>query len=313
MIALIIPKLIILTIIITIILLILKKWRSAIVLLIISIIANLYFEFISISLVPIKNKTEKTIMIATHNIYSQGGYLDSMRNNPDSLYKILKSLNVDILLIQEFDSDRCARLTEKLATDGYRLYQKKHELTYGENAIYSRIPLRNIQYHNGGLIMHANFSLDGRTGRIINCHLSSNNINDIITNNNGDPEWIKHMPQYIASVSKSSKKRTSEALVIKNEIDSCSQQNMPVIVAGDMNDVGGSAPIKIIEGKGKTSMYDAWWHSGNGIGNTYYNYGWLNFRLDHIFYSKHFDAVESKVIKQPFSDHEVLVSKLQIN
>lgn len=238
--------------------------------------------------------------------------MDFCRHKPDSLYTIFKSLDADVLVIQEYDSIRCMRLTEWLAGDGYKLYQKKHTLTYGENAIYSRLPLKNVRFDHDGLIMVAELFYRGRSICLFNCHLCSNNINEKIIHNDGEADWIKRLPDYIHNVMMSTKKRKSEALYLRQKVDSCLKRDIPIIVAGDMNDVGGSQPIKIIEGRGKTLLHDAWWHAGNGVGNTYHGYGWLHFRLDHIFYSNQFDIIGTHIKEQPFSDHNILITKLII-
>lgn len=313
MIVLIIPILLICILLVTIFLLLLRRWRISLILLIICFLTNWYIEYCSMNFFVTGSNNERCLTIATHNIYSQGEYLDFFRHNPDSLYTILKRLDADVILIQEYDSIRCAKLTEWLARDGYKLYQKKHSLIYGENAIYSRFPLKNVRYNHDGLMMFADIFYYGRLISLFNCHLCSNNINEKVIRNDGAVDWIKHLPVYIRSIVKSSMIREAEAFNLRLKIDSCLERNIPVIVAGDMNDIGGSKPIKILEGKGNLWLHDVWWHSGNGIGNTYHGYRWLHFRLDHIFYSNHLNVIETRVRKQPFSDHEILITKFKIN
>lgn len=295
----------------TIIFLIFRKWLISIILLIICTIVNWHIEYLTMHFSALENNNDNYLTIATNNIYSQGEYLDSCRHRPDSLYLILKKTRADVIVIQEYDSIRCCILTELLAKDGYKLYQKNHSLVYGENAIYSRLLLRNIRFDLNGFMMMAELLYCGRIIGLFNCHLCSNNINEKILNNNGEANWIKRLPEYMNSIMKTSKKREAEAIYLRQKIDSCLKQDIPVIVAGDMNDVGGNRAIKIIEGCGNVSLRDAWWRSGRGIGNTYHGYGLLLFRLDHIFYSNHFKSLQSQVVEQPFSDHNILITKLK--
>lgn len=297
---------------IAIVLLIFHRRRLSLTLLIACLIINLYIEYFAINIQSSKNSNDDYLTIATHNIYSQGKYLDTCRNNPYSLYSKLKDLDADVIILQEYDSIRCNILTEWLGNDGYKLYQKKHLLSYGENAIYSRCPISNIRFENDGLIMYGILSYNGHQICIINCHLCSNNINEKFILNEGQVPWLKIMPEFINKIKISSNRRKIEVLRLRQMIDSCYKLNMPLIIGGDMNDVGGSEPIKIIEGEGETSMFDAWWHSGNGIGNTYNDHGLLHFRLDHIFYSTHFEIINTQVHEQPFSDHEILISKFKL-
>lgn len=288
-----------------------RKRFLPIIIFIICIAINFNIEFFAISKTGNHEYSDDCLVIATNNIYSQGNYLDENRDNPDSLYQIFKKINADVIFIQEFDSARCSLLSEWLKHDGYILYQKRHNLIYGENAIYSKYPIKDICFEHDGLFMYATLLFKDRLIRLINCHLSSNNIGEIVTANNGNPDWIKSLPQYITSINKSGKKRINETLILKQHIDSCLKSNLPIIVGGDINDVGGSKPIAILEGKGDYALNDAWWHNGLGAGITYHGYKWLNFRLDHIFYSNHFRVTKTKIYDQPFSDHKILTATLK--
>lgn len=312
MIALTTPILLICLLVTSIILLFIRKWLLAMVIISIAVVINVQMEYMPVHMITPYSEDNDLITIATHNIYSQGEYLDKNRESPDSLYKIIRSLEADIILIQEYDSGRCSRLTEWLQRDGYYIYQKKHSNAYGENAIFSRMQLTDIGFGNAGLNMFATLNYNGHIVNIINCHLCSNNIGEKIINNDGNAEWLNRFPEYLRSIIASGNRRKEEANELRLYIDSSLSNNNAVVVAGDMNDVSGSCTLRIIEGKGQESLNDAWWYSGSGIGNTYHGHDWLHFRLDHILYSCHFESSMTQVIKQPYSDHEILVTKLKI-
>lgn len=288
------------------------RWRVATVLICLAIAINIYMEYLPLRVFSSCDNDYEILTIATHNIHSQGEYLDKNRHNPDSLFDILRSLDADVIILQEYDSGRCNRLSTDLEREGYILYQKKHCLQYGENAILSRYPLTDIRFGNDGLTMFSRLQYRGYDINLINCHLCSNNIGEKIIYNDGNADWLHRLPYYILSIEASGKRRAAEARDLRQYIDSCFINQHAVIVAGDFNDVGGSYVIRTIKGKGRTALSDAWWYSGVGIGNTYHGYDFLHFRLDHILFSCHFEACESKVIEQPYSDHEILITKLRI-
>lgn len=310
MMPLVLPYIIIGLIISSIFLLIFRKWLFSLILVITTISINIFAEYYTANISSDNKESGKIIVIATNNIHSQGVYLDKFRDEPDSLYEILINLNADILLLQEFDSTRCAKLTNLLAYDGYRLYQNKHALTYGENAIYSRYPVENVTFDNNGFFMYASLNLNGSKVFFVNCHFTSNNVSSILSK--GDLLNKQNLLDCVRNVERSGDLRESEACHLRNKIDSCLNLNIPVILAGDINDVGGSKTIRKLEGNGSIALKDAWWSSGFGIGNTYHGYRWLNLRIDHIFYSKHFTPVESRVVSQPFSDHDILYAKIKL-
>ena len=87
-------------------------------------------------------------------------------------------------------------------------------------------------------------------------------------------------------------------------------EQRPLIVMGDMNDVSGSTPINRIK---KAGLKDAWWEGGCGYGATFHGKG-LRLRIDHILYDyKGLELVGVKVIGNDLSDHNALIARFRIN
>ena len=90
----------------------------------------------------------------------------------------------------------------------------------------------------------------------------------------------------------------------------CMNEQRPLIVMGDMNDVSGSTPINRIK---KAGLKDAWWEGGCGYGATFHGKG-LRLRIDHILYDyKGLELVGVKVIGNDLSDHNALIARFRIN
>lgn len=313
MLALCTPIILCLLILAALILLLFRKWRISIVIIIFAILLNNMTETVAYSFGKGCNHAENTITILIFNMHSQGEYMDLNRDNPEELLELLLTQYADIILLQEYDSIRCHAFRDTLLQNYPFTHYTSGVMTYGQNAIFSKWKLEpQWQHPEHELINVYKVVRDKDSLAIINCHLQSNNIGEKIILHSGKPSWLDNMGMYVSSINESAEQRKFEAIYIRGIADSCLEASLPVIVAGDMNDVGGSMTIRTIEGSDNSELKDSWWERGTGLGFTYHGYEWLHFRLDHIFHSHHFEAVDAKVVKQSFSDHEILLSKLKI-
>ena len=111
-----------------------------------------------------------------------------------------------------------------------------------------------------------------------------------------------YLKAYLKNVHESYHFRALQADAVCREMDSIST---PLIVMGDMNDIGGSYAVRSFEGKG---LDDAWWNGGFGYGSTF-EQGFLRLRLDHVFYSPESLQLKNvKTIDTGLSDHKCLVA-----
>jgi hypothetical protein len=90
--------------------------------------------------------------------------------------------------------------------------------------------------------------------------------------------------------------------------ESLSKEAYPMIVMGDLNDISSSYALRRIQSLG---LYDAWWKGGAGYGRTFHE-GYINFRLDHILYSKDFFSLKRvNVVDDDKSDHNALTASFR--
>ena len=331
------PIILCLLLLISITLLLFRKWLPSLLVLFIALSLNCLTETFAFNLSADRNEQGHTLTILTFNMHSQGKYMDLNRDNPDEMLSLLRIQNADIILFlyregyygdkggkaeassqavtadqNSGDSVRCRALRDSILVSHPFSHYTSKVMTYGQNAIFSKFriePLHQNPEYN--LINSYKVVCEGDSFAIINCHLQSNNIGEKIILGGGTPSWFDKMGTYVESIGKSAKSRKRESEFIRSIADSCSCALLPIVVAGDMNDVGGSATVRSIEGEGERKLRDVWWQTGNGMGFTYHDYNWLYFRLDHIFCSSHFEVLDSKVIDQSFSDHEILITKLK--
>ncbi len=136
---------------------------------------------------------------------------------------------------------------------------------------------------------------DKDTLTLICCHLESSNVYKKTLSKDNYKYALENA--YLA--------RALEADAI---FESIKDEDHPVVVMGDFNDISGSYTLRRIQSAG---LRDAWWMAGIGYGRTFHQ-GYLNLRLDHILYSpKHLKPLKVKVIDNNNSDHNALTASFR--
>jgi endonuclease/exonuclease/phosphatase (EEP) superfamily protein YafD len=104
-----------------------------------------------------------------------------------------------------------------------------------------------------------------------------------------------------------STERDAEILTVGKEAKAC---KLPVIVAGDLNDVAWSYTTELF--MKISGLLDP--RRGRGFFNTFnVHYWFLRWPLDHIFCSKHFELSNLKRLPSMGSDHFPILVELQLN
>lgn len=239
------------------------------------------------------------IRILAYNLNGDSGHLSSS-DFVRELLSFIDSVNADVIAMQEYDLKWNVTLNEELN----KRYPYNSDFLIpqwgGYKALYSRFPVRNVICAPREIAPHVVFTeinVNGRWIRFVNVHLASNHY----TVNLKDEDAA--FADYFSSVKEGYEKRELQSKLI---VDSLSKHKygLPIIIAGDFNDVGGSYTLRILESFG---LQDAWWSGGTGIGITY-DAHLLKLRLDHILYSKEFELKSVAVPHVKFSDHYPVVA-----
>lgn len=178
-------------------------------------------------------------------------------------------------------------------------------------AIYSRFPIKSAKvlptpHRNNTFAIHATLDVRGREVSIVTMHLCSNHIlpqdrklyNRMLSHFDSDSLQVlgEGISTYMGNAFQN---RALQVAEIREGLDDVLQNDKPLIICGDMNDT----PISYAYRKLKGDLSDAWCNAGFGPGFTFFEHNLL-VRIDHIFYSRHFDVDEITIHKEiTDSDH----------
>jgi len=265
-------------------------------------------------------------------------YPDSTSCDTLSLMDIIRKQKPDVLCLQEMYYSVFRKYCDSL--DNYFDYEKDNILLKEDSRyfIYSRFPIRNFKKYSSlseteipcvdSLVENELYKLKNkipvysaelevekdRCVTVFSCHLRSNAYTTARRSMDcKKTDWKDGIPLYYKNYLIAHAIRNWEARTIRHHVDSLLALDIPVIVAGDLNDFSGSDCLNLLtkgdEKKPQEELYDAWWERGNGLGFTYDAWR-LKLRLDHILVSKHFEVESVNVPHYGLSDHYPLVADI---
>lgn len=324
------------------ILLILHRWRCAVIL---TITLFLIYEPIS-RICPLQilgrpdpvtqmkaedgGTTEITvdsIRLFTYNTCAMGQTRLSKIKEKIPIIDVVRKSGADIVCMQEYaftlskDGHTETELRSRLS-DLYPHYDFTPNT--GKKAmgiaLYSKFPIKKatrIDKRKSGYFSAMYYQLEAYGQRIglINMHLHTNSIQpkDRILYD----EMIDHFEKdslerirtgMMRSLAKAFRSRADEANLISRFLQENHPADMPLIICGDMNDT----PISYCYNTLKHGLKDSWQEAGRGPGITFREHHFW-FRIDHIFHSNHFRALNATVRKDVlYSDHYPLQTTLQL-
>ena len=286
--------------------------------------AKIISQFFQITLK--KEDTKNAIHVMSYNVRLFDLYnWTSNKETRNQIFKQIETQQPDILCFQEFyqddDSDyfvtRDTLVTFLKAKNYFEGYT--HKVRGGQEfgvATFSRFPIVNAyvgkfenEINNNYIV--TDLLIDQDTVRVINTHIGSIGFQE------GDYKYIggKGMTKYYPWQKKPDsvyqqrildrlfiafRRRPSQILKIEEEIK---KSPHPVILCGDFNDV----PVSFSYGTVARLLTDSFTEKGNGLGGTYIGHV-PGLRIDYIFHSKEFKAVDYKTHQEKLSDHKAISS-----
>lgn len=197
----------------------------------------------------------------------------------DKCVNVVKSRDADIIIAVETDEKWQIRFSEEFHEKYPYQCLKPMDNTYGM-LLYSKLELKDTQIkyliENDVPSIHTFVKL--RSGKEVKL-------------------FCLHPQPPIPSESEQSTERDAELLLIGKKARNL---DMPVIAAGDLNDVAWSSTTKMFQRI--SGLLDP--RIGRGFYNTFHaKYPIFRWPLDHVFHSKHFMLIHLQRLNQTGSDH----------
>ena len=226
-----------------------------------------------------KRHSDKQIGLFIGNVYQHN-------KNAQEYLKCIKSKDPDVVMLVETDKWWASQLEPLHKKYPHQLFVPL-ENTYGM-MLFSRFQLHNekVKYLVEKGIPSVHTSIELPSGDMVNFH-------------------GLHPAPPVPNENPRSTERDKEILLVGKE---AKKSKLPVIVAGDLNDVAWSYSTELFS---KISgLLDP--RKGRGFFNTFHaKYLFLRFPLDHIFCSNDFTLIDIKRMPNCGSDHFPMYIKLQ--
>lgn len=282
-----------------------KRWILGVLLLLVVVILNSWSECISFRLWQVTNKGDKeALKVMSFNI---SGTSADIQPKAEKLKKIIANYNPDVLFVAEI-SDKNKPILDSLLKDDYPYMAYTKGYAHG---FYSKLPLDGWHKMEKDSIEHlgiysCNIFFKNDTIALYGCHFASNNYTSkklyVTPDSIRDREDLK---TYLTDIRLASRLRLQESMCVR---DSIRHTIHPILLMGDLNDVGGSPTLKELEEAG---LSDAWWKGGFGYGATIHRP--LPYRIDHIMYSDRVKLLHIEVVdSEGLSDHNALYAEFEI-
>ena len=303
MLALAIPWLLIVLLLVNIVLLSKKRWWWSLFVFVCIIATNRRFECVPLRLWNSTDvESQVTLRVFSFNIDGSDG--DVVRKSYQ-LMEMVKHYSPDILFIAEYPEQNVQAM-DTLMSKIFPYSTFKNQCRY--HYFYSKYPLfeaDRLKDEEGELtgVFTCKMECDGDTISLYGCHFASNNYDQ--NKKRFKPDDINNyegIKDYLSNIGSSCDRRIEEAEIL---IKAISKTHHPVILMGDLNDVCGSQPLRVLETAG---LDDAWWEKGIGYGATIHYP--LPYRIDHIMHTEELKIKNIKVIASDgISDHEALYAE----
>ena len=282
-----------------------KKWIAGCITIVVSLLLNWYAECIPLRLWAINDKSETTCFrLMSFNIK---GTSKDFPDKAEKIAQVIKYYSPDIVFVSEIKGKNKllldSLLEEVLPVKSYS--RNATTFFYSSHNLEEWKKLRDDENYPIG-VYKCRAIIGKDTIQLYGCHLASNNYT--LSNRYVTPDSISNqhdIKTYCSNIRHASIWRVKEAKAITSDIN---ESRFPLIIMGDMNDVGGSSCINELK---RVGLKDAWWEGGFGYGSTIHTP--LPYRIDHIMYSNGLRLLNIKVIdSMGLSDHDALYAGFEI-
>ena len=296
--------------------LLMKRWQFLVSVVAIAVrwsFVGLVLQVGGTSRVPDRAEHPQMVTLMTYNVHLFNGRDDDRGRSDTNALRFLdlvRSERPDILCMQEYAAPRRVGITDSLELLGYNHYYGSHTakngVPYG-TVVFSQLPITYVKRIDGEKLM-VELHRDGQRLRVVCLHMDSYRFD------NADHEEIARMRR--GEVNDSTSLRTIgkvKETILSHErewmttispvVNDC---KIPLVVAGDMNDV----PTSWLHARLRERLTDTYCDCGSGLSITY-DASYPAVRIDNVFRSEGLRTLSYRRIRTDISDHYPVMVALE--
>lgn len=274
---------------------------------------GLFFQIGGSSTIPPTDEHPNMVTLLSYNLHNFGGNgFESAPKDSCALafLDLLREHQPQILCLQEYAAVPGLNITDSLELLGYNHYYGAHgsNTAPAGTVVFSKLPITFVKKIDLQKVLVEILNGD-RPFRLLCVHMDSYAFD---LNDRNDIEHLGHLK--MDSTSRRTMSKAKET-VIRHETEwneqlrpLVSECNLPLILAGDMNDI----PSSWLYSQISKYLDDTYRDKGVGFCTTY-NGSFPRFRIDMVFHSKEFSTLSYRRIKTDISDHYPVLVSLEPN
>lgn len=272
-----------------------------------------FFQVGGTSKAPSAEEHPYAVSLLTYNVHQFQG-VDNCPEQSDSNARefigLVGRYQPDVLCLQEYAAPKTLALTDSLTLMGYNHYYGAHTSRTGTpygTVVFSRLPITYVTCLDSEKLL-VELHKEGQRFRVCCVHMDSYRFDA------SDREEIERMRH--GEVQESSRRmlgKVKETILSHEEEWTqrikpvVTESSLPIVLAGDLNDIPGSWLYRQITNE----MEDSFCKKGRGMSITY-NGGFPEFRIDMVFHGEGFNTLGYKRIKSDMSDHYPVLAYLEL-
>ena len=271
-----------------------------------------FFQIGGTSEAPSREEHPEMVTLMSFNVHHFSGteFVTSPKiEHGNAFLQLLREEKPDILCLQEYGAVANMSINDSLKALGYIYFYgaRGNENPHG-TVVFSKLPIvspKNID--NEKVLMDIQHGK--RTFRLCCVHMDSYQFNQ---DDRDDIERMRH-----GKIDSTSRRTFSKAKETVRQHETewktllspvVTGSSLPMLLAGDMNDIPGSW----LYGQITDYLDDTYRDEGSGFGPTYIG-STPHFRIDMVFRSKEFSTLSYKRIETDISDHYPILVSLELN
>lgn len=295
-----------------------------------------FLQFHVPSKAPDREEHPYAFALMSYNVHQFQGPANRPEQSDSNAHEFLSLVRrhqPELLCLQEYAAPKTVALTDSLMLLGYNHYYGAHTskngLPYG-TVVFSKLPITYVTRIDSEKLL-VELLHEGQHFRVCCVHMDSYRFND------SDREEMERLGMWKAESGKwktENKRdaggipgRAGEGAEMKGlstiigkvkETILChedewnqhlkavvTESSVPIVLAGDLNDIPGSWLYRQIS----KELKDTFCEKGNGLSITYKDF---HFRIDMVFHSEGFNTLSYKRIKSNLSDHYPILVTMEL-